>query len=151
MSSISNDNNNTNPPSQNNKQPAEMQQPCVSQTPSNPGDNIQNAPRKRFINWGQYKSTDKAKPDVLEVIPQSVEIYATSFSDCTNVSWKVDGSWVDAILPLKAHNSRNVSLINQWTKKLKEGRLQVGKLVTIRTWLDKSKNGNTIRRQPLST
>ena len=106
---------------------------------------------KEFIGWKPYTSTDKDKPDILEIIPQATGTFTTEYSECTNVSWKKGDSWVDAILPLKAHNSRNASLINLWTKALKHGKLQVGKAAKILTWLDKSRNGNPIRRCRLIT
>lgn len=99
----------------------------------------------------QFRSTDPVNPDVIEVIPQSMEIYTISFSQCTDVRWKVDGRVDDAMLPLRALNSANPGLINPWTKAQKEGKLQIGKPVKIMTWLGKSKNGNKIRRYGLVT
>ena len=125
----------------------------VSNTSSTPADKSLSAPkdaRKReFIRLGRFTSTDKDNPDVLEVKPQIKHIYTTEYSQCTDVLYNDNGSWVEAILPLKSNNSTNASLINQWTKTRDQGRLKIGKAVKILTWLDTSKNGNPIRRYRL--
>lgn len=109
------------------------------------------APARQFIRWGQFKSTDKDKPDVLEVKPQGKDIWSTEYSKCTNVSYNVDSAWSDTILPLKALNSVSTGLFSQWTEAMDGGKLKVGEAVKILTWLDKSINGHPIRRFMLVT
>lgn len=108
-----------------------------------------NDPKSPFIHWGIFNSRNKDKPDILEIRPQSKEIFATELSQCTNVSYKEDGKWKDFIVPLKANSSSNASLLYQWKKGLEDGRLKIGKVVKILTWMDTSKNGNPIRRYRL--
>jgi hypothetical protein len=99
--------------------------------------------KRRFITLGSFKSRDQKNPDVIEAIATEKETFETEYSACINVQDK-DGN--ARILPLKSHNSRNVSLSQKWTSCTKSGKIKKGKKVTIRTWLDTSKNGNPIRR-----
>ncbi|AIF83434.1 hypothetical protein NTE_01366 [Candidatus Nitrososphaera evergladensis SR1] len=102
--------------------------------------------KRKFIRLGRFDSMDKDSPNVLEVKPQTRQIYATEYSQCTDVSYKDNGIWIDAILPLRSNGSANVSLINQWSRGLDSGRIKIGKTVKILTWLDKSRNDRMIRR-----
>lgn len=99
-----------------------------------------------FIKWGAYRSIDQNNPDVLELKVGDTEPFETSYSINAEVSQKVDGKWEECILPLKYHESRNASLLDQWIKSTKAGKLKVGKTFRLKTWLGQSKFGRPIRR-----
>jgi hypothetical protein len=102
-------------------------------------------PRK-FISFGSYKSTDPKNPDIIEVVTEEKDTFETEFSTCVNVR---DKDAKPRILPLKSHNSPNISLWKQWISAANSGRIKKGKKVIIKTWLDTSKNGYPIRRYRL--
>lgn len=99
-----------------------------------------------FIKWGSYKSTDQNNPDVLELKAEDIESFETSYSINVEVQQKVDGQWKECILPLKSHESKNASLLDQWVKATKAKNLKKGKLFKLKTWLGESKFGRPIRR-----
>src|SRR4029077_612244 len=99
-----------------------------------------------FIKWGSYKATDQNSPDVLELKVGDTETFETSYSINSEVSQKVDDKWEDCILPLKSHESKNASLLDQWTRATKTGKLRLGKTFKLKTWLGQSKFGRPIRR-----
>lgn len=104
-----------------------------------------------FIKCGSYKSTDKDKPDILEIKVVDTQTFETEYSINVPVQLRDDKKWNDMILPLKSHNSTNASLLRQWSIATKEGRLKKGKIIKIETWMGTSKNGNPIRRPKLVT
>ncbi len=99
-----------------------------------------------FIKWGSYKSKDQDSPDVLELKVSDSEPFETAYSINVEVLQKVDGEWKEMILPLKSHESKNASLLNQWQKVLKQNKVKVGKKFQIKTWLGQSRNNRPIRR-----
>ena len=99
-----------------------------------------------FIKWGSYKSKDQDNPDVLELKVSDTEPFETAYSINAEVLQKDDGEWKEMNLPLKSHESKNASLLNQWNKALKQGKLKPRKTFQIKTWLSTSKNGRPIRR-----
>lgn len=99
-----------------------------------------------FIKWGQYKSTDQYNPDVLELKVVNVDPFETVYSINVEVLQKVDEEWVEKILPLKSHESPNASLLNQWTKEIRNNKNKPRKIFQIKTWLGKSRNDRPIRR-----
>ena len=99
-----------------------------------------------FIKWGSYKSKDQNNPDVLELKVLDSEPFETAYSINVEVLQKVDGEWKEKILPLKSHESKNASLLNQWNRTLKKGKVKLGKIFQIKTWLSTSRNGRPIRR-----
>lgn len=101
---------------------------------------------RTFITFGSCKSTDSENPDIIEVIAEEKDTFETEYSTCVDVR-DTDGK--PRILPLKSHNSRNISLWKQWMTGIKSGRIKKGRRIIIKTWLDTSKNGNPIRRYEL--
>lgn len=99
-----------------------------------------------FLKWGNYKSNDKDNPDKILIRVKELETFETEFS--INVESEIfeDGKWNEIAIPLKSHNSKNSSLLNQWTRIVKECKTKVGDKLVIKTYLDKSKNGWPIRR-----
>jgi hypothetical protein len=100
-----------------------------------------------FIKWSVFKFTDSDNPGILEFKVIGTETFDTEYSTCVKVLCKKEGEkFVEVILPLKAHNSTNGSLLRQWQSAVESGQLKAGKQGKILTWLDKSRNGNPIRR-----
>lgn len=99
-----------------------------------------------FIKWGNFKSKDPKNPDVLELQVAGLERFETAYSENVRVNYKdlVQG-WIEAILPLKSHESNNVGLLREWEKMARKD-LEVNKHFKIKTWLATSKNGRPIRR-----
>jgi hypothetical protein len=99
-----------------------------------------------FIKWGTYKSTDQNNPDVLELKVRDTETFETAYSINAEVSQKTDEGWQDVILPLKSHDSKNASLLDQWMRGTKDRKLKKEKVFKLKTWLGQSKFGRPIRR-----
>ena len=99
-----------------------------------------------FIKWGSYKSKDQDDPNVLELKVSVLDPFETAYSINVEVLQKVDGEWKEMVLPLKSHESKNASLLNQWNKALKQRKLKTRKTFQIKTWLSTSKNSRPIRR-----
>jgi len=98
-----------------------------------------------FIKWGDYKSQDQNKPDVLEIQVSEVDTFETAYSINVQVLQKDDGTWTEKILPLKSFESKNGILLQEWQKH--KSKLKSGKKFLLKTWLDKSKTSNhKIRR-----
>ena len=102
-----------------------------------------------FIKWGSFKSTDQNNPDVLDLKVSDLEAFETSYSINVEVLQKVDGELTKMILPLKSHESKNSSLLDQWQRAIQQGKIKQGKTFQIKTWLAESINGRTIRRYSL--
>jgi hypothetical protein len=103
-----------------------------------------------FVKWGDYKSKDADKPDMLEIKVLDAEPFATEYSTNARVEIKDGQTWTEAILPIKSHSSNNASLLTKWTDLLKKGKIKKGSVCTIRTHLGISKNDNPIRRFAIS-
>jgi len=99
-----------------------------------------------FIKWGDYKSNDKDKPDILELQVAETETFETAYSVNVRVYHKNNGEWIEKVLPLKSHESNNASLLKEWEKNEAKGIMQKNKHFKIETYLDVSKNGRPIRR-----
>jgi len=92
-----------------------------------------------FIKWGDYRSKDPSKPDVLEIQIVDPEPFTTEYSTNARVQIKDGQTWIEKILPLKSHASNNPSLLNAWTELQKKGQLKAGQLLKIKTWLGTSR------------
>jgi hypothetical protein len=99
-----------------------------------------------FIKWGSCKSDTKDKPDVLELQIADPETFETAYSINVRVYEYVENQKVEKILPLKAHESVNSSLLKEWGKNSKKDLIKPNKIFKLFTWLDVSKNGRPIRR-----
>src|SRR5437867_12527894 len=92
-----------------------------------------------FIKWSPFKSTDEKNPDIHELKAVEAETFPTEYSDNVKVQIRDGTDFGDAVLPLKSHNSANASLLNQWRKAVKEGKIKEGTDFKILTWLGISK------------
>jgi hypothetical protein len=100
-----------------------------------------------FLKWGDCKSDDEKKPDVLDLMVVDAEPFETEYSTNAQVQVKRGSKYVDVILPLKSHESKNASLLNQWNRNSERGRLKPKTKFRLKTWLGKSKTtGRPIRR-----
>jgi hypothetical protein len=103
-----------------------------------------------FVKWGDYKSRDADKPDILDIKVLDPTLFATEYSTNIRVEVKSDQTWTEAILPIKSHSSNNASLLTKWTDIVKKGKIKKGFVCTIKTHLGISKNDNPIRRFAIS-
>ncbi len=99
-----------------------------------------------FIKWGIFQSHSKDKPDVLELQIADPETFETAYSVNVRVYEYVENQKVEKILPLKAHESLNNTLLKEWEKNSKKDLIKPNKIFKLFTWLDVSKNGRPIRR-----
>ncbi len=95
-----------------------------------------------FIKWGEYKSQNQNKPDVLELQVAEIETFETAYSINVRVRQKEGDEWDEKILPLKAFESANSILLKEWNKWTSKKSVKVGKRFVLKTWLDKSKKSN---------
>ena len=103
-----------------------------------------------FLKWGQYKSKDKDNPDKIKIRVKELETFETEYSVNVEIEILENNEWQEIAIPLKSHESKNSSLLNQWTKGSKDGLIKVGDQLVIETYLDKSRNGRPIRRFSLA-
>jgi len=103
-----------------------------------------------FLKWGQYKSKDKNNPDKINIRVKELETFETEYS--VNVESEIleNKEWQQIAIPLKSHESKNSSLLNQWTKACKDDLIKAGDELILTTYLDKSRNGRPIRRYSLA-
>lgn len=80
----------------------------------------------------------------LQVI--KTETFETAYSINAEVKQQENNEWTDKILPLKSLDSKNDSLLQQWNKLVKAGKIKEGTRIRIKTWLGISKNNHAIRR-----
>lgn len=104
-----------------------------------------------FIKWGNYKSKNSDKPDILECKVADLETFETEYSTNVRIFLKEKSKWKEWNLPLKSHNSNNAQLLNLWTKAVREGKLEVGQKFKIKAYLGLSKNNREIRKYALVT
>ena len=104
-----------------------------------------------YIRWGDYKSKDPNKPDILEIEAISLEQFESDLSTNVHVKQKINGGWENKTLALKSHESNNSSLIKQWNELVKKKKIIVGSKPVISTWLGLSKNNRPIRRFELES
>lgn len=86
-----------------------------------------------FLKWGDCKSKDKSKPDVLDLEIVDPEPFPLQYD--WYVLARIDG--VDKNIPLRAKTA-NKKLYREYMKLLKDGKIKTGTKVIIKTWLGKS-------------
>jgi len=101
-----------------------------------------------FLKWGNFKSEDRDNPDIIEIKVAETETFETEFSINVMSLLKEKKSWVEFNIPLKSHESKNASLLNQWTRLSKD--IKKGTRLQLKTWLGTSKNSRKIRRYNLA-
>jgi len=92
-----------------------------------------------YIHWGDYKSIDPQKPDILEVRILTEEIFPSTYSENIHIKLRDRDQWLDKILPLQNYNSDNTELMQAWTRAEKLGKIKENAIIKIHTWLGKSK------------
>jgi len=85
-----------------------------------------------FLKWGDYKSNDEKSPDVLRVKIVESEPFETTYS--TNIKAEVDDKGL-FIIPLHNFESANKSLLNEFSKMWKSGKIKDGSSVKVKTWM----------------
>jgi len=101
-----------------------------------------------FLKWG--KSKDPKKPDKFKIRVKSTQTFETEYTINIDAEIYDDGEWTDMVVPLKGHESPNSSLLDQFIKAVKDGKIKNGSIIIITTYLDKSKNNRPIRRYSLA-
>ena len=99
-----------------------------------------------FLKWGLYKSKDKDKPDIIKIRVKELETFETEYTINVEAEIYEDNKWNTIVVPLKSHESKNSSLLNQWTNT----DVTVGDELVIETYLGKSRNNRPIRRYSLA-
>ncbi|WP_237737709.1 hypothetical protein [Candidatus Nitrosopumilus sediminis] len=99
------------------------------------------------MKWGNYKSEDPENPDIIELKVAETETFETEFSINVMALIKEKKTWVECNIPLKSHESKNASLLNQWSRLSKD--IKKGARLHLKTWLGTSKNSRKIRRYSL--
>ena len=99
-----------------------------------------------FLKWGQFKSKDETNPDTVDLRVSNLGTFETEYSINIDAEQKQNGKWHEVTVPIKSHESKNSSLLQQWTRAVKEGKVKAGAPFQLRTWLGISKNDRPIRR-----
>lgn len=99
-----------------------------------------------FLKWGQYKSKEKENPDTIKIRVKELETFETEYSINVEAEIFENNKWNTIVVPLKSHESKNSSLLNQWTNT----DVIVGDELVIETYLGKSRNNRSIRRYSLA-
>ncbi len=102
-----------------------------------------------FLKWGDYASEDSKKPDKIKIKVKDLETFETEFSANVTAFIEKDGKWDEINIPLKSHESKNGSLLDQWNRAVKSGKIKEGMELVIKTHKAKSKNNRNIRRYSL--
>ena len=92
-----------------------------------------------FIKWGDYKSQDENKPDVLILQVVDPEIRENLYSSYVEVVHNDDGTWKEKNLPLHQHDHWNHRLLKDYLEKYNLGLIQKNTHIILKTWLRKSK------------
>ncbi len=91
-----------------------------------------------FLKWGSFKSQDEKKPDILEMEVVDVEPFDTAYTTNVKVLLKEGKKWIEVILPLKSHESKNEALLKQWQQNARKDLIKAGKKFRLKTWIGKS-------------
>jgi len=93
-----------------------------------------------FINFKEYSPDNPQKPVVLDLQVADTELFSTLYSTNLRVYEKgIDGEWTEKILPVKGHESKNFSLLQQLEKAFHKGLISVNTHIQIKFWMEKSK------------
>lgn len=101
-----------------------------------------------FLKWGHSKN--KEKPDTVRIRVTELETFETQFTININAEIYQDKKWNEITIPLKSHESKNSSLLDQWTRGVNEGKIKAGDELIIKSYRDKSRNGREILRFSLA-
>ena len=102
-----------------------------------------------YIKFGEFKSQNENKPNILELQIIDPETFETQYSVNIRVKRLMNNEWVERILPLKNHDSKNDALLREWQKNARKDIIQKRRFFKIKTWLGISKNQRPIRRYKL--
>ncbi len=102
-----------------------------------------------FIKFGESKSHDENKPDILELQIVDPETFDTKYSVNVRVCQQENDEWIEKILPLKNYDSTNDSLLREWEKNARKDITKKKKYLKLKTWLGVSRNARPIRRYSL--
>ena len=94
--------------------------------------------RVPWVKWSEYTSTDKDKPDLLEVKVVETETFETNYSTAVKALIKKGAEWVLHYLPLRAKNSTNSKLKDLWDKNVGNGQIKPEAEFTLQTHKRKS-------------
>jgi len=92
-----------------------------------------------FIHWGDFKSEEPSKPDVLILQVVDPEIRENSFSSYVTVLHNDNGEWKEKNLPLKQHDHWNRKLFKKYYELFNSGLIRVNTHLRLKTWKRKSK------------
>lgn len=84
----------------------------------------------RFLKWGETKSEDRLKPDVIHCKVIETNTFETKYAICVNV----EIANTVTTLPLYNFSSTNKSLLDMWTKSVEDGIVKKGiefKIITL--------------------
>lgn len=95
-----------------------------------------------FLHWGDYKSNDEERPDILSIEAVAADTFETEYG--INARAIVNGE--EKAIPLHSFESKNKQLLQLWTEAVKKGKIKAGKKFKLKTWLGISKNKRPIRR-----
>ena len=97
----------------------------------------------KFLRWGDFKSTDKNRPDIIELeCGESTDTFLTEFSTCVKAKMNSE----DINIPLKSNTSANPQPLKEFLKHVDSGKIKAGQLFKLLTFLGTSKNDRPIRR-----
>jgi hypothetical protein len=99
-----------------------------------------------WVKWSEYPSTDKNKPDSLEVKVIETETFETGYSTAVKAQIKKGAEWVLHYLPLKSKNSKNCKLKDLWDMNTGNGRIKPGAEFTLQTHKRKSETSDQTMR-----
>ena len=92
-----------------------------------------------FIKWGDYKSEDENKPDVLILQVADPEIRENLYSSYVPVVHNDNGERKEKNLPLHQHDHWNRKLLKDYLEKYNLGQIRQNTRILVKTWLRKSK------------
>ena len=93
-----------------------------------------------FFSWGNCKSQDSKKPDVVDIQVTELELSSTTYSVNAKGNHKdSDGKRYEKIFPIKNHDSFNCDLLRQWEEAFHKGWIRLNGHIRIKTWLETSK------------
>ena len=100
----------------------------------------------RYFQWHYFHSWSRGKPNIARFKVIDVHPSEATYATIVKVNFYSNGMWHKMILPLWNHNSNNPQLLEEWEKNLHDRKIKKGKEFYLKTWLEYSKTGNTIRR-----
>ena len=97
----------------------------------------------KFLRWGDFKSTDKNRPDIIELeCGESTDTFLTEFSTCIKAKMNNE----DINIPLKSNTSANPQPLKAFMEYVDSGKIKAGQFFQLLTFKGTSKNDRPIRR-----